>query len=523
MLRVLSQFRLPPHPLPPCKPSPTYSVAGSALKPRGDWRGFRSRPFSTTQNLGAHTKAYKFGLSLLIGAVALTSALYAGQQESAPAVLASLEGKAWVERSIQQHPEILWLADEGVRKTEEGKATGQGSYSEQLFGKKYVEFDRTIMTLQCLKWIIQGDEPSYQAFTAAQPKEARLSCESFQTLHLQAKRLLESGWGGLSPVQMAEAMETALVLGDMGKSEKARELFKKHHVLAPDHDDFYGDAMHYVIPKNPHLCPSFARLAPAARTLIATVANLAHYGHITHLEGGSGMFYHLKRTGLPSEDPVALAFDLFVHTCDVAGALGHVNNQSSVVYTEPTHKAMQAMGRAVGVLCDASKTEKEAHDAYLQARASWLGLNTEIRSDRVLTRMGAMLRLFKPEEGGLLRQAMESLDPKMREKIIAQFDDQASDPLLLRTPTYMPAVLVNLSNNEKLGKTAQERLIKAITIGLPFLTAVLERHKELVASGAIRSDIPLCFNKAAGTAKTNPDLLSQGNFKIDAEGNVVVQ
>ena len=58
--------------------------------------------------------------------------------------------------------------------------------------------------------------------------------ESFHTLHLQGQRLLNSKWQGLSKQQMALAMETALVLGDMGKSEKARELFKPYGIDAPD-------------------------------------------------------------------------------------------------------------------------------------------------------------------------------------------------------------------------------------------------------------------------------------------------
>ena len=98
----------------------------------------------------------------------------------------------------------------------------------------------------------------------------------------------------LSELQIAQAMETALVLGDIGKSEKARELFKPYGINAPDHDDFYGEAMH-VIEKHPKLCPSFARLSSSAKNLLVNIANLAHYGHITHLEGGVGTFSKLKR------------------------------------------------------------------------------------------------------------------------------------------------------------------------------------------------------------------------------------
>ncbi len=462
------------------------------------------------------TKASKVGLFLLFGTVALTSVgLFAQESEkSAPIIYSSLEGRLWVEKCVAKHPEILWLADANVRKTEEGQATSQGPYSEQLFGQKFVEFDRTIMTLHCLKLILDGSDKAYATFTAAQPKDAKLSRESFRTLHEQGQALLKSKWEGLSEQQMAEAMETALVLGDMGKSGKARELFKPFGVTAPDQDDFYGEAMH-IVEKHPELCPSFARLPAPTKKLLVEIANLAHYGHVYHLEGGTGIFNKLKESKIPHNDPVALSFDLFVHTCDVAGAQGHVNKDSCVVYTESTHNAMQAMGHSVRVLSDPNKSEMDAYNDYVATRSSWLGLNPQDEGDRVLTRIGAMLRLFTPEEGAILKKAMGQLDAS---KIAAQLDVKKGDQPG-RTPTYMPAVLVNLSNNPMLGSTKEERLSNAITMGLPFIARVLEKHKEMLAKHEVDANIPLNFNKMAGVAKTAPESL-KAEFAIDQEGNV---
>ncbi len=461
---------------------------------------------------------------LLIGAAFVFSfGLHAKENEGAstsqqPVIFSPLQGKQWVEQCLAQHPEIIWLADVNARKTEEGQASLQGTYSEQLFGQKYIEFDRTIMTIHCLKLLLEGSDAAYEEFTAAQPQEIKLSRESFQTLHLQGQELLHSKRQGLSAEQMAQTMETALVLGDIGKSEKAREAFKPYGIQAPDHDDFHGEAIK-IIEKHPALCPSFARLPFSAKKLLVETANLAHYGHITHLEGGAGMFSKLKESELPAKDPTAVSFDLFVHTCDVAGALGHVNNRSSLVYTEPTHRAMQAMTAAVKVLADPKKTEWDAYSTYIHIRASWLGLNADNSSDRVLARIGAMLRLFSPEEGAVLEMAMNQLDIKTRKKISEQLDVQQQSAQIGRTPTYMPAVLVNLSNNPQLGETKDERLVKAVTIGLPFLARVLEKHQDMLMKQEIDSDIPLNFNKMAAIAKTSPDRFSE-DFSIDNEGNV---
>jgi hypothetical protein len=472
-------------------------------------------------------KTKKIGLALLFGMLlALPLSIYAqsaskpsDMERSQPIVLSEDSGIDWVRKCVDQYPEILWLADAQVRKTEEGVAAAQGAYSEQLFGHKFIEFDRTIMTLHCLQLILDGSDKAYQEFTAAQSASAKLSRYSFNKLHLQGASLLQSKYQGMSESEMMQAMEAALVLGDIGKSEKARLAFKPYGAMAPDHDDFHGEVMH-ILQKNPELCPTYNHLTPSAKKLLCKTANLAHYGHITHIEGGPAMFSQLKQSGVAVDSPIALSFDLFVHTCDVAGALGHVNNQSSLVYTEPSHRAMQGMADACKVLSDPRKTEIDAYNAYLTIRADWLGLDPQDRTCRALIRMGAMLRLFTPEEGLILKQAISKLDSEIQARIIAQLDLRDGKEFG-RTPTYMPAVLVNLANNPELGTSKEERLSQAVILGLPFISRVLERHKQDLANHGANPNIPLNFNKAAGTAKTAPETLAWA-FNIDSEGNVRV-
>lgn len=487
-------------------------------------------PFhSNEEQTGGSTmhKTKKIGLTLLTGILlALPLGIYArstnkpsSTEQLQPIILSTASGVEWVRKCVDQYPEILWLADAKVRKTEEGVAALQGAYSEQLFGQKFIEFDRTIMTLHCLQLVLDGSDKAYQEFTAAQPHNAKLSKQSFNKLHLQGVDLLQSKYQGMSELEVVQAMEAALVLGDIGKSEQARVVFKPYGAGAPDHDDFHGEVMH-ILQKKPELCPTFDRLTPAAKQLLSQSTNLAHYGHITHIEGGPAMFSKLKQSGVAVDSPVALSLDMFVHTCDVAGALGHVNNQSSLVYTEPSHRAMQGVIDACKVLSDPSKTENDAYYKYLRLRADWLGLDPQDPTCRALTRMGAMLRLFTPEEGLILKRAVSKLDPDVQARIIAQLDLQDGREFG-RTPTYMPAVLVNLANNSALGVSKEERLSQAVILGLPFVSRVLEKHKLNLANHMADPNIPLNFNKAAGTAKTAPDTLP-GTFNIDSEGNVCV-
>lgn len=472
-------------------------------------------------------KTGQIGLTLLAGVLlSVGTYAYANQSSSPdlpeqiqPISSSKVTGIDWVQRCVKQYPEVLWLADENVRITEEGRASLQGSYSEQLFGKKFIEFDRTIMTLHCLGLILDGSDLAYLEFTKAQPDGAKLSRESFNTLHEQGLSLLKSRFNGMSELEMTQAMEASLVLGDIGKSEKARDVFKPFGASAPDHDDFHEEVVQ-ILQKHPELCPTFNRLTPVAKQLISQTANLAHYGHITHIEGGPGMFAKLRQSEVVSTSPIFLSFDYFVHTCDVAGALGHINNQSSLVYTEPSHVAMQGVLKSCRVLANPNKTEMDAYNTYLAIRAEWLGLNVQDRTDRALTRMGAMLRLFTPEDGAVLKQAVLKLSPPIRNQIIEQLDIRDGEELD-RTPTYMPAVLVNLANNPELGASKNERLSQAVVLGLPFIAQVLETHKEHLAHSEADPAIPLCFNKAAGVAKANPSALN-GEYSIDSDGNVCI-
>ncbi len=129
-----------------------------------------------------------------------------------------------------------------------------------------------------------------------------------------------------------------------------------------------------------------------------------------------------------------------------------------------------------------------------------------------------MLRLFTSEEGAVMNEAMRKEDETVRARIIAELAVQPHGSPTC-TSTYMPAALVNLLNNPALGKSKEERLAHAITLGLPFITRVLEKHKALLASGEMDPNIHLNFNKIAGVAKTSPHLL-RGEFNIDQEGNV---
>jgi hypothetical protein len=410
------------------------------------------------------------------------------------------------QQHADRHPELAWLADSGVAATNEGLAlltdAVKDSYSKQLGQQQFFpEFERSLQSLRCLSLIVDGSKSSHEEFVRHQcaPK---LSFAQFQSMCAQWKKLLENH-PELNANELLQAAQTALVLGDMGKSPKAREEMQALGIDDPDHDDFYGHVMQ--TPEALKQLPSFVALNPVQQNVVRSSAGLAHFGHITHCEGGPAMYANLTRTEAGVSSAVPFDFAMVVHMCDVAGALGHKNNQGSLTYNEHTHLAMQDTIASCELL--SSGDALQAYHQYLSARAERLGLSADIPSDQMLARLGAMLRLFTPQDGVALSaaeqdQAMAYLMPEGAAQ-------------LPRTPTYMPAVLVNLCNNKKLGESQQARLAQAIRIGIPYITAALQTYRAMLSSGQMGDDVPLNFNPIAGVAATDPGALMKQQVTIN--------
>lgn len=347
---------------------------------------------------------------------------------------------------------------------------------------------------------------AYEAFVKEQRGQDKLSKDAFDALHRQLLDLARDL--NLSFDRLQIVMETALILGDMGKAEKARQVFSS--ITAPDHDDFEKEALE-ILKKQPELCPSFERLHFEEREIIIRATGLIHFGHVYHLEGGPEIFSTLKGAKI---SPPILDFALFVQRCDVAGALAHRNPHHSITFTQITYEMYEAVGKACRILFEEGKTEIDAYKSFLSQRGEKMGLSADIPMGQVLIRVAAMLRLFSSEEGKILQEAFSQLSSEEVKLVLKEFSAQKG----ILTPTYIPAVLLNLMNNEMLGAMWEERLKKAVTIGLPLIARALEKFKAEKGN-----QIRACFNSLAGQAKGKEALfLNQGTVHFDLEGNVTV-
>jgi len=410
-------------------------------------------------------------------------------------------------RHVLTYPELAHLAVATVAATNDmsdGAQPISSSYSLNL-GKNgfFPELERTLLSLRCLEQLSSGEYEGYEEFTHLQGTD-KLQWKDFEKLSERWDNVVDQyKQKSICIENVRRAAEVDIVLGDMGKTQWARQVVADLEIDDPDHDDFYGNVIAH--PDAALRFGSFRALKTWQQELLRKSANLAHFGHIMHLEGGARMFRKIKDSNVLVDDPTAFEFATLIHICDVAGAQAHTNNMGSLTYNHTTHRMVEAVFDASRLV--RAQSEKTACEHYIAQRSAWLGLSSNSLVDRTLTRVGAMLRLTGVEAGAALRRSFETLDPNAKRDILQFLSPEAAEQLP-RTPTYVPAMLVNLYNNPHLGSTPDERMVGVFGLGVRFVAATFELLRTMMARGETDGRNPLNFNAVAAAATDRPsDLL----------------
>ncbi len=438
-----------------------------------------------------------------------SSLVTAGYKNEIPS-LEELGSEEWVITKMRKYPELEWLLDTNVQHTQEGKSEQLTySWSQKITGQHYPEFERTILSMLCLYLIADGSDEAYNRFTLLQNPEDKLSPDSFKQLHEFADNVLDA-----TPYQL-QAVEVNLLLGDLGKTQVARQRAKEFNISEPDHDRFLAACLKEC----PNIFPTFSTLEPDIQFEIKNGAGLVHFGHMTHVEGGPSMLTQLKKSRV-LDDPTGFDFEILTHICDVSAARGHEDNRGSKVLTENTFRALENIKDALHYL--STHNEEETLKYYLLARAKGLGLDEGQSPQLVLARLGAMIRLFSKEEGDALQKGYASLTNEQKELL-----NNELSPLIHRdemTPTYVPAVLVNLLNTYlKQGLSKDQAIQQCLQEGVTFIADVLQQYRSGRTGQPYNSTLILNFNKVAGQVRDKPEMLRNATFSIDKDGHVEIK
>ena len=415
-----------------------------------------------------------------------------------------------VRKLLFEYEELNWLTRNEVDVTpENGINNPKSSYSFKLFGSNFPEFDRTVMSISCLNLFLDGKYEDYLEFVYLQSKGDRLEWKSFLDIQRNIRGVLDSL--SLKDItELRQVLETSLILNNIIKTKIAKDLAKERGIVLEDFDEAYR----MILLNAPDIFPSYQKLSLHGRDLFCKLSFQSCFGHIAHLEGGPELFTLLKKLDLFSQDSELFELELFLYQCNVGGALGHVDSHSSIAYNEQSHQIIEAIRDSCLLL--KTHDENSVFERYLTKRGDWLGFDIASPLNRVLARIGSMLRLTKLEEGKMLKDSFLRLAPEDLSLIVDVFN-VSKQSSKIKIPMHMPAVLVNLVNNEALGSEKQDRLLQSIHVGLPFIAKVLRSYKNELNQKILN------FDEIAKLAREEPERLLKDDFTIDPNGHVLIK
>ena len=351
--------------------------------------------------------------------------------------------------------------------SEPGTGVGQEqdlSPSRRLFGEELDEVNRTLVSILCLKQLVNND---YEGFTSSQNPAIKLKPETFDKLHQLFKH-------GLVDKADKFNLITSTIINDLGKDKSLAEDVSKFTGLPADainHDQvIYEAAMQGLIPCIDRLDDKHKEELFLGLKLGSTLngAQLAQAENVPgNLEGLLEMRGHRH------------AFDLkFLELIlDVAGAAGHLDARCAKMMIEPVAQAyLTTYEVALDIIEDRSSL-REGYDKVLTRRAELLAdkgftlLSVENAQERALLRMLLMSRTADKEQAEIFSQALDALSLAIRNRLVNGLNVDGYKDGKAILPYYMPAMFSE--GLENVAHEDRERKVDAMSSLMRFLTKIL--------------------------------------------------
>ena len=296
-----------------------------------------------------------------------------------------------------------------------------------------------------MNYLYYGGDENYDRLTAAQSNANRLTREEFEEFHQWVA-------SNLPGEHSANVMRYIMLIHDLGKNQTlASTVMGEDAADSVDHDEVLRRLLRSdYTAKRTELLPTFSQLSEADQTIIRDVINTElNLGQFIQAEAPAATLASFAE----STEPVRSLY--IMHTLfDIAGAVGHVNAESSLLLTSPMYNQMAA---ACDVLTDSTlPTDNARYAHYLARRAQRFGLDndaieqlTDNQAHTHTVRLACMLRYDSPEEYQQLTNALDTL-PGPVQAILAQ--ELSNDGIHQRAtlPYYGPALLKGLEKHHSL-------------------------------------------------------------------------
>ena len=390
---------------------------------------------------------------------------------------------------------------ESTKSTTLGKLDHDGKTpSRLLFGRDFVEVNRTMTSMMGIKWVLADD---YESFTGYQPAPVKLSKQSFADL----RNLVIST---LPTLHDKHALLVATVVNDQGKDPS----------LGKDVEKATGQSCEGLNHDEIVRLAAEADLEPIGSVLNAEFRDDILLG----LEFGSKL--NISQLAQAEDVPGSLESALIMEghrrafnikflevVFDVAGAAGHVDSRCAGTLLEPVFATYLVARHALIEVIDSRVTSRQGYDLILVARADLLQergfkhLTVDSQDQRALLRLLTMGRVTDKRRAELFQQAFDSLAPSKKERLIDGLDVNGYQDGKAILPYYAPALFA-LTLKATAGSDDA-----TIIAGLKGLMSLLERVYEGTKSrpGQVGEVVERNLEFAAGTIrnlamKTDPNV-----------------
>ncbi|MBP9797784.1 hypothetical protein KBC70_01415 [Candidatus Woesebacteria bacterium] len=408
---------------------------------------------------------------------------------------------------VRRYPEMEWLTGSVQASPElgeyrlDGKTLGEIFYPH-LDEKSLIEFNRTAVGILSFVWAFYG---MYEEFTACQKPKDRLTPESFNKLVTFARVIAHFP-------EAFEAIIVYMVINDLGKIQSVVDrIAMSTGVRDVDHDK----VLRIGLELHPEISPSFQSLWPMFQHQILTGLQADfNLGQFVQGENVAASLEGISRMNREARD-MFLLHALF----DTAGARGQSVQNGSVVMNEDTYRNFQLAINVLGN--EGSENPGNLYSRYIELRTNQLRLRDYKYPSYVVfgvARLCCMLRISKPEDAKLVRNAFVSLPIHVQQLLDSELivtGTSVSHAILIY---YAPAFLVNLI--KKMGaEPGTQAYTDALTLGFTTLARVFQEARTAIKDRQGPGVYTVMALSLANFAGESPELLNHMNFVLKPVGN----
>lgn len=418
-------------------------------------------------------------------------------------------------RDFKKEIEALQNAEATV---ESGSDSPKGSLiheqtpSRYLYGADFVEVNRTVVNMLALKWILADD---YEAFTANQNEQARLSRGSFDNLREFFKKRVQKKPQDQDHHIDIYTLLVAIVLDDLGKS---RNLAKGNSTMAELKSKSHSDILYEAAKKE--MIPLLKTIPERKRNIITCSMMIEGSLNISQLVQAENVPANLTNvTEIKDKENGGEGLNMraMVTLLDVAGAAAHNNANGCLVMVESVYQGYMSALRALNGLVNGDiNSERACYDQVLSNRATALEskgyekLFTDNDEQRALLRLFCMGRVDNPTQANFFKKAFHELPAEQREQMVNGLNVDGIDDGKAILPYYAPGLMSEVLRSFR-GKD-EKTVINALSAFLRFLARVLDGTKKQPGTpgSVIERDLAFVQGTINGSEfRDNPSILDK--------------